>query len=175
MRLKLQQDYPASLDDLWAVFSQPDYPERKYRALGATAFQLIHFSAGPRQIEVELERRAPAPMGKIPAWARPFVADEQTLRHYSQWRRLSAKKAGAELRIILAGTPVSVQGTGAIAEVSPALTRMILRFEVACRLPLVGGQVAHLVAEQIRQALEADYSFTLGYLQQARQGAPGRV
>jgi hypothetical protein len=166
MRFKLQQIYPASLDDLWAVFSQPDYPERKYRTLGATGFQLLRFSAGPELIEVELERRTRVPLCQIPGWARGFVASEQTLTHYSQWRRLSTDRAAADLRITLAGAPVSVHGTGAIAELSPGRTRMTLQFEVTCRLPLVGGRVAHLVAGQIRQALDADYDYTLRYLEE---------
>ena len=59
IELELTQDFPAGLDRLWAVFGRPDYPVKKYLALGATAVRTVRFSASAQAIDVELERDVP--------------------------------------------------------------------------------------------------------------------
>ena len=166
MKLVLNQDYPADLDRLWAVFGQTDYPERKYRALGATAVKMMRFRATPELIEVELERTWPVSADKLPSWARAYVGDEQTMRHHTLWRRVGPKEANAELRLTPEGVPVDVRGTASIAEIDPGKTRMTLRFDVRCRIPLVGAKVAKLFAQEIEEALTADHAYTLRYLRE---------
>jgi hypothetical protein len=59
MKFRVRQDYPTSLEHLWAAFGHADYPEHKYRALGSTALQIPRFNAAEKLIEVELERTTP--------------------------------------------------------------------------------------------------------------------
>lgn len=167
VKLDIQQDYPAGLDRLWSVFAKPEYPEAKYRSLGATHFQMQRFDASETFIEIELERRAPVASDRIPDWARKFISAEQTVRQHTRWRRTRPGQVTAELNIVPVGLPVSVNGRGGIVERGPDQTRIQLQFEVDCRIPLVGGKIAKLFAEQIEQALAADHAFTLGYLKQA--------
>ncbi len=184
MRFKLRQEYPASLDRLWTIFSDGAYPERKYRALGATAFRMLLFRASPERIDVEFERRIRLAADKWPGWAgrlrRAFADEQLTLRHSGKWRRLGQKRGEAELEVTvvrgLTGVPIRVHGAGPIAEVSSQLTRLELRLAVECRLPLVGGAIARLVARQMKEELAADYDYTLAYIKRTRRagGAASR-
>lgn len=165
MEFTLTQHFPAGLDRLWAVFSHPDYPQRKYRALGASSVRLLRFDVTAQVIEVELERDVPVDAAGLPAWTRPLVARQQTLRHRSRWRRVSPTQISAELEITPLGLPLQARGAGTLVQTASDLSRMALRWQVTSRVPLIGPKVERLFARQLRQALDADHAFTLQYLQ----------
>lgn len=193
MELSLTQDFPASLDRLWSAFGQPDYPRRKYLALGAKAVRLLQHSATAELIELELEREVPVDRAGLPAWARLMLGSEleeqqhlQTLRHHTAWRRFGSARATAELDISFVGLPVHAHGVATIVEsaseaaLASPTTRLQLDWRVESRVPVIGGKLERLFADQLRAALEADHAFTLQYLlaveakQQhaSRQGLP---
>jgi hypothetical protein len=164
MKFRLHQDYPAALDDLWAVFARADYPEQKYRALGSTAVRIQRFAVTATLITVDLERTVHLDLARVPLWARPFLGAEQRLRHHTRWQRLGPAQARADLVIVPVGQPLAASAIGAVAELAPDLTRLTLTFDVTCRLPGVGAGVARLFAGQVQSALRADHAFTLSYL-----------
>lgn len=165
MQFDSAQHFPAGLDRLWAVFSRPEYPQRKYRALGASAVRLLRFDVTKQLIEVELERDVPVDVAGLPVWTRQLVGRQQTLRHRSLWRRLSLTQISAELEITPVGLPVQARGVGTLVQTAPDLSRMALRWQVSSRVPLIGPKVERLFAHQLRRALDADHAFTLQYLQ----------
>jgi hypothetical protein len=169
MKFRMRQDYPTSLEHLWAAFGDADYPEQKYRALGSSAVQILRFTATAKLIEVELERKARVVVAKLPAWARPFADGEQRMRHHSKWWRVSPTQVNAELDIVPVGLPVRAHATGSAVELTATQTRLTLSIEVKCWLPGIGATVARLFAEQMKEALRADHAFTLRYLERAEE------
>lgn len=167
MDFTVTHDYPAALDTLWAAFGQPEYPRRKYFALGATAVRLRRFHATAKSIEVELERDIPMQSSILPKWARAFVGGELTVRHRSAWHRVDATQAQAELDIAPAGLPVSARGIGSIVETAPGVTRMVLKWHVGSAF---GERIARVFGDQVRAALDEDHAFTLKYLKQDGRG-----
>jgi hypothetical protein len=165
MEFTLTHDFPAGLDRLLAVFGRPEYPQRKYLALGATAVRVRRFHATAQAIEVELERDVSVDKSRLPLWARWLVRGEQTLRHRTAWRRVGPAQAAAELDILPVGVPVRAHGGGTIIEAAPGATRMVLTWQVDS---ILGENVERLFANQIRTALEDDHTFTLQYLQRAK-------
>lgn len=164
MEFTLTQDFPAGLASLWGVFGNPEYVQRKYRALGATVVRVQRFHAGAESIEVELERDMAVPRERLPVWARALAGRRQTLTHRSVWRRGGPRQASAELDIVPAGLPVRAHALGSLEDGGQGVTRMVLTWRVDSPL---GERVAKLFAEQVRTALDADHAFTLSYLQQA--------
>lgn len=172
MKFSLRQDFPAGLARLWTVFGRPEYTEQKYRSLGSTSLRILKFAATDKMIEVELERSAPVPLEKVPALARVLPGKQQTMRHHSRWERAGPKQINAELDISPVGVPLDAHCIGSVVELSPGRSRMTLRFEVSCSVPIVGTDVARFFAEQVKEALRADHAFTLRYLEAI--GTPAR-
>lgn len=171
MDFTLTQDFPAGLASLWGVFGNPEYPQRKYRAMGATAVRVQRFRASARSIEVELERDMTVQRERLPVWARPLVGRRQTLTHCSVWRRAGPRQASAELDIVPAGLPVRAHAVGSLIDGGHGVTRMALSWRVDSPL---GERVAKLFADQVRSALDDDHAFTLIYLHEAANPSPGR-
>jgi len=161
----LTQYFPTGLDRLWVVFGRPEYPQRKYRALGATTVRLQQFQVTEQTIAVELERDVPVDQSRLPAWVRSMVDSQQTLRHRSRWRRVSPTRITAELDISPVSLPVHARGVGTIVEIAPGMTLMTLTWHVKSMVPLLGGKIERLFADEVRTALHDDHVFTLQYLQ----------
>jgi hypothetical protein len=171
IELNLTQDFPAGLDRLWAAFGQEDYPRQKYLTLGATVVRVDRLSATAQAIDVELERDVPVDPRRLPSWARVLIGHQQTVRHCSAWRRSGPTRATVELDVSPVGLPVRAHGLRMIAETSPDTTRMVLTWRVESKLPVIGHKVERLFADLIRTSLDADYAFTLKYLE---IGGPSR-
>lgn len=167
MRLAIDQDFPADIDKLWSVFSDPEYPRAKYTALGATFFEQTRFSANERSIEVELSRRFPVDLSKIPSFAHKFVGNEQVMRHITRWSRVSATEVRADLTVVAEGRPVKIAGTARIAPHGQGITRLSFALDITSDVPLLGGKIEKLFFDQVTAALAADHKFTLGYLERA--------
>lgn len=165
MEFTLIQCFPAGLDRLWAAFGRPEYPQRKYRALGATRLRLHRFHVTAQAIEVELERDVAVDPSRVPAWLQTVIGPTQTLRQHTKWRRASPTQVMAELDISPVGLPVRAHGDGTIVETETGTTRMTLTWRVTSMVPVVGNRVERLFANQIRAALADDHRFTLQYLQ----------
>jgi len=166
MDFTVTQYFPMGLERLWVVFGRPEYPERKYSALGATAFRMKQFHVTEQTIEVELERDVPVDPSRLPPWVRTMVGSTQTLRHRTRWRRVSPTRVNAELDISPINLPVRARGVGTIVEIAPEMTRMDVTWQVKSIVPMIGDKIERLFADQVRTALDADHAFTLQYLQQ---------
>jgi len=166
MDFTLTQCFPTGLDRLWVVFGRSEYPQRKYRALGATAFRLQQFRVTEQTIDVELERDVPVDRSRLPPWVRAMIGDQQLLRHRTHWQRVSPTRVTAELDISPVNLPVRAHGVGTIVEAAPGTTRMSLTWQVKSTVPMIGEKIERLFADQVRTALDDDHAFTLQYLQQ---------
>lgn len=164
MDFTVTQEFPTGLDRLWVVFGRPEYPQRKYRALGATAFRLQQFHVTAQTIEVELERDVPVDRSRLPPWVRSVVGGMQTLRHHTRWRRVSPTRVTAELDISPTSLPVRARGVGSVVEIEPGMTRMTLAWQVKSTVPMLGEKIERLFADQVRTGLDDDHAFTLQYL-----------
>lgn len=165
MEFDLTQDFPVSLDRLWAALGRADYVEQKYRRLGSTSLRILKFRADATSIEIELERQAPVAKGELPIWVRVLAGTQQAMRHHTRWRRVSPRQIDAELDIRAVGTPVGAKGIGTVVELSPAHSRMTLHFDAASTAPALKSSLARVFSRQVKRALQADHAFTLDYLQ----------
>jgi hypothetical protein len=171
MKFRIRQDYPTSLEHLWAAFGRVDYPKQKYRALGSKALKILRFEVTERRINVELERKTQLVAERIPKWASTLIGGEQRIHHCTQWSRVSPIQVDAELDIAPVNIALCAHATGTVVELNPKQTRMTLNFDVQCAFPTFGATVARLFADQVKVALKADHAFTLAYLEAAEHNS----
>lgn len=164
MNTGFQQDYPASVETLWQVFGQPDYPQRKYKAQGITAYAVREFTASAETITLDLTRTLSIPADRIPALVRKFLHPEQTLHYISHWQRSGPDAADFDLEIIPLGLPVHVTGKGRLRQTSADSTRLSIDFTVTVNIPLIRHKVESMVAAQIEKSFRDDHAFTLRYI-----------
>lgn len=166
MKFNLAQDFPVGLDVLWPVYGAPPYLDAKYRSLGAHRIDIKEAVTDEQAIFVVLERTIAPDLKGVPEWARKLVGRDYVMRHENRCRRLSPQTSAVNLSITPMGSPVTIKAVGSLNEVSAGRCRLALEFDVECSLPLIGKKVAELFAGKIREALQEDHDFTLGYIRQ---------
>lgn len=164
MKFSLTQDFPVSLDVLWPVYGAPAYLQAKYTALGARRIDIREAYTDATDIRVVLERTIAPDLNGVPDWARKLVGGEYVMRHENRCHRQGPQTSAVDLRITPVGSPVTISALGSLSEVAPGHCRLALAFEVRCSLPVIGKKVAELFGGKIREALQEDHDFTLGYI-----------
>jgi hypothetical protein len=157
------QVFPFPLRRLWAACATPDYPLRKYEALGAEAVRIHRFEADEDSIEVDLVRDVPVDPRRLPAWSRRWAPSRQQLQQRTSWRRTSPDHADATLSIRLGRLPVHAHATGSLDEAG-GRTVMKLQWQVRATVPGLGAALERLMQGQLELALQEDRQFTLGYV-----------
>ncbi len=164
MKASFQQDYPASVEKLWQVFGDPDYPHKKYRELGITGYKVHAFNMSGNTINLDMTRTLSIPPSKIPALVQKFLHPEQVLRYVSSWNRKGPEQAEFDLDIIPQGLPVHVKAVGTLKQTGLNSSTMLLDFDVKASVPLFGHKIESLIAHQIEKSFRSDHAFTLKYL-----------
>jgi hypothetical protein len=169
MKFSLSHDFPVSLDVLWPVYGDATYLEAKYKALGSTHLRILESVVTEKQINVVLERTVSANINGIPDWAQKMISHDYVMRHENHCERPTPHQALVSLHITPLGSPVNIHGRGSLSEPAPGKTHLALTFEVECRIPVLGKKIAGLFAEKIKEALNEDYEFTVGYIAGKRE------
>lgn len=164
MKAGFQQDYPAGIDRLWRVFGQPDYPQRRYRAQGVTAYELRRFATTPTTIDLDMLRTLTIPPHKIPTLVQKLLPTEVTLHYVSHWRRSAADRADFDIDITAESLPVQVKGQGRLTQLAEDCSRLAIDVDIDVHVPLLGHKLEKLLAAQIEKAFRDDHAFTLNYL-----------
>jgi hypothetical protein len=164
MKITLQQAYPASVSTLWQVFGDPDYPHKKYQALGITRYEVHQFEVSDVLIRLDMTRTLSVPPEKIPAFVRKFVHPEQALRYVSSWRLVSPENADFDLQIIPHGLPVTISAKGTLTQKDARHSVMELSFNITTSVPFIGGKIEALIAQHLEKSYHADHAYTLRYL-----------
>lgn len=164
MKITLQQDYPASIKTLWQVFGDTEYPQKKYQALGITAYEVHQFDVSDNQIDLDMTRTLSLPPDRIPAIVKKFLHPEQDLRYVSSWRMISPESATFDLKVIPHGLPVNIIATGSLAQQSGQCSTMTLTFDITANVPLFSGKIESMIAQQLEKSYQSDHAFTLKYL-----------
>lgn len=164
MKITLQQVYPASVKTLWQVFGDPEYPHKKYHALGITGYEVHQFDVSGEQISLDMTRTLSIPPDRIPAFVQKLLHPEQALRYVSSWRLVSSEAADFDLKIIPHGLPVKISATGTLTQQDTNRSTMTLTFDIAANVPFLGGKIEGLIAQQLEKSYHSDHAFTLRYL-----------
>jgi hypothetical protein len=166
MKLSLQQAYPASINTLWKVFGDPDYPHKKYHALGITRYEVHQLDVSANTISLDMTRTLNIPLDRAPAFVQKLLHPEQALRYISHWQLTSPESASFDLKIVPQGLPVTINATGSLVQPDSNTSTMTLTFDIAANVPFLGGKIESLIAQQLEKSYHSDHAFTLRYLEE---------
>lgn len=98
-------------------------------------------------------------------WNTVYLGNHDFPRMVSRWANDSEKWQGSiesgyrcELHIEISGVPVSIKGQMDISS-SGILTTNIIEIQVSCGIPLVGGQLESLVAQDVEKSVAKEFAF----------------
>lgn len=141
------------------AYANPAFYPAKYAATGAGDIQVLDTGDDDGRFHIRVSRTVPADI-PLPAFARGWFPGEITLVQTDRWDRGSGT---GSVEIEFVGLPVRIDCGLALAETDGAMVET-LDFEIRVDVPLLGGKLAKLLAEDLQLKFAKDTEVTLALL-----------
>lgn len=165
MDLNRELSYPASPDRVVDMWVDPEFQRRRCESQHALSHSVTvdppgATSATPR-ITVTTKRSLPT--DQVPDFVRKFAGASINLEEIVTWLPGDASGRSADLRLSVAGAPVSMTGRFVLTADGPG-TREVVTGVVKASIPLLGRKVEEAVMPVILNGLTADEKLAAQYL-----------
>jgi hypothetical protein len=150
-----RQCFAASRKRLLGLFGDRRFLERKLLLLGAWDIEFLEVapSAGHARLQCRYHRPTDA---RIPAFARKFVADRVEVTQSEEW---NLRDGTGVLTVAVKNLPLRI---GAHMRLQPQVggCANVLSWSLDCPIPLVGGRLERIAADEMRVKLAQDAEAT---------------
>lgn len=146
-------DQPAAI--LLRLFTDRDYFERKWRELGFTDIEVLEHKADAAQFRIKV-RYATRNTVPLPEFARKFVPGVVMVTQTDSWDR---KRMTGRIETEIKGAPIKVACEMALKDDAQGAVNR-LRWDIGCGIPLLGGRIEKLAAEDVRAKSADDLAIT---------------
>src|SRR5215210_1516096 len=151
--------YPA--EKVFAAMTNKEYLEARLREIGGPGSALLDHEATPESARYELkqglaEQDLPPIVGKV------MNGDLAIIRTETLNRTQPGRYSG-DVDVAIPGAPASASGSMALADDGDG-SLFEVHADVTVRVPLIGGKIEEIVADQVRRLLEAETEFTVRWL-----------
>ena len=157
MKFRHELTYDAPPDVVFAMLADPAFREAGCAAAGVVSAEVaVERHGNGFSLTVEREDRT----DHLPAFARTFAGDTTRSIQREEW----ADATSGTLVIEAPGKPSEVTGTITLVP-DGSQTREIIELELRIKVPLIGGKLEKLLAEQVTAGIEAEQQAGIAYLE----------
>lgn len=149
-------NYPVSCEHVLSKFITAEFLQAKYEGQGATNIRLLDQSREGDTTRYTFTRDVPVQV-KVPAFARSMVPKTITLIQTDSWN--TTTRSG-RLDIEFKGMPVKLS-CDMLLEDEPSGTHHTLDFDIHVNVPLIGGKLEKLLAEDLQLKFQHDTKISL--------------
>ena len=157
MEFRTELSYDASPDEVFAMLSDPAFRQQVAEAQGVVSVDVRLTPAGDGFTLVSDQVQNTA---GLPAIAKKIAGDTTQAVVTEEWR---SRTAGS-IAITAPGKPTSANGTITLAPDGEG-TVEIVELDIKVKVPLVGGKLEKLMADNIGQGLEIEQTVGAAWLE----------
>ena len=157
------QTYDAAVDDVFALFTDPDVVRARYEAAGDRDIEILECGPQGDGFVIRTSRTVDV---DLPGFARKVLKPTNTMLQVDTWSARDLDGArDADFAIEVKGSPVKVSGEARIEPTGDGATRHTVDGKLDVKVPLIGGKVASWAEGPSQQRLDAEYDFHRARLQ----------
>lgn len=149
-------EYDAPAETVRGVLVDPDYLRARLAELGGKDAELVSHEVTPDGARLVLRQGVPVEF--LPTVVRRFTGDDLVLDRTERWNGLHA-----DIEVTVRGLPGSITGSQDLTDDGPG-SRLALRGETRVPVPMVGGRIEGVVAEQVTELMGFESEFTRRWL-----------
>lgn len=153
MKFTHRAEYPASVEEVWAVMATPEFQDAKCEATTTGGYSSDVSTTGDRTT-ITSERVLPT--DDLPDMARSFVGDTLTISEVQAWGPPEPDGTRtADLQLHIKGAPMTLKGT---IRLSPNGSGSVQTVEgdVKVSVPLIGGKLEKAASEPLMFAARTE-------------------
>ena len=151
------QTYDAAVDDVVALFTDPDAVRARYEAAGDRDIEILECGPQGDGFVIRTSRTVDV---DLPGFAGKVLKPTNTMVQVDTWsaRDLDGARDG-DFAIEVKGAPVKVSGQMRVEPTADGGTRHTVDGKLDVKVPLIGGKVANWAEGPSQQRLDAEYTF----------------
>jgi len=145
--------------DVFSALVDETYLKDRLKVLGGTDAQLVSFASDGGTTSYQLRQGVSAE--HLPSMARNLLGGDLVIQRAEAWTE--AGRTGT-VEVTINGVPGRLDGTFTLAENGGGGSKLTLAGQVKVSIPLVGGKLETMIAEQVAALLEKENEFTTEWL-----------
>ncbi|MFD4181592.1 DUF2505 domain-containing protein [Rhodococcus sp. NPDC058514] len=153
--------YPQPVDQVHRALTSERYWRDRLTEVGGDGAELGHVVTGEGTIDVEMAQSIPAE--HLPAIVSKIRPGDLIITRTETWGALDGDRAVGTFSARVEGLPGAVTGTLTLAPEGTG-SAITLDGQVEVKLPLIGGKIEAVIAEQVVELLDAEHEFTEGWI-----------
>jgi hypothetical protein len=158
-------DYRSTLafpaEKVFAAMTDEEYLKARLREIGGPGSQLLDHEASPESARYELKQGLAAE--DLPPIVGKVMNGDLAIVRTETLNRTAPGSYSGDVDVAIPGAPASASGTMTLAD-DGAGSLFEVHADVKVNVPLFGGKIEEIVAEQVRKLLEAETAFTIHWL-----------
>jgi hypothetical protein len=155
-RIEHHTTSPHSAEKVFGALVDETYLRDRLAAIGGTNAELVSFSSSDGKASYELKQGVPAE--HLPSMAKSLLGGDLVIKRVESW----AAGAGT-VEVTLSGVPGRVDGGFTVTD-NGSGSKVTLTGEVKVSIPLMGGKLEKVIAEQVAVLLDKESEFTSEWL-----------
>ena len=153
MKISAIIDYTATPDEVFSMFAEEEFQNRKCKATGALSHTVSITTQGERTIIVSTRE---LPSHHFPHFVKSMVGETLHVTETQDWGRSGADGTRrGTLTVDIAGAPVHLHGTLSLAPGGPGSVETI-EGDLKARIPFLGGRVEVAAAPAVQSAIRVE-------------------
>jgi hypothetical protein len=148
-------------EQLYTVMVDAKYLTARLERLGGPGAALLEHTVDASGARYRLRHGVDA--GSVPPLVRSFVGGDLVIERTETLAPTAPGRYTGTVAVAIPGTPASASGTVTVADI-PEGSEFVVDAAVTVKVPLVGGKVEAMVAEQVQNLLASEAAFTLDWL-----------
>lgn len=147
------------VQDVYRALVDETYLKDRLKVLGGTDAQLVSFTSSGGQTSYQLKQGVAAE--HLPSVAKSLLGGDLVIHRVEAWTE--AGHTGT-VEVTINGVPGRLDGTIELAEHAGGGSKLTLTGQVKVSIPLVGGKLETMIAEQVAALLDKENEFTTEWL-----------
>ena len=153
-------------DEVYATMVDPDYLRARLEQMGGPgAVLLAHEAADERACYTVRHGLSGA---DLPPFVATFLAGDIVIERTETLLREKEGRYSGDVSVLIRGTPATAAGSMHLADLPAGGSEFHVRADVTVQVPLIGGKIEAIIAEQVAKLLDAETAFMLDWLARAR-------
>lgn len=165
MAIELDNHYPLSPRELFDIYTDSQFYEKRYAGSGVDQYTFETFTPrdGGFDIHIEINPPIDIPEG-VPKAARKLVPERQRTKYSAIWTIHSDDHMEATYIYDVQGKPIKIIGSRVLQSEGGG-TRNRGVFHIECQIPVFGKLLASLLEDRVKKEMEADEIAVQEYIQ----------
>lgn len=149
-------------DEVYATMVDPDYLRARLERVGGPGAALLEHSADVQGARYRL--RLGLDSKDLPSVVRSVLSGNLTIERKERWTRQDSGRYAGEVDVMIHGAPASATGGMRLRDLPEGGSELNVRANAQVSVPLIGGKIEGVIAEQVQRLLTAETAFTQDWL-----------